>query len=96
MRRPHPMMVPRGRKGFGQIATSGGNYTMSPDGNVLVPANSVVLTPDQFANINSENYTQGQLDSGMSVSSPLSSLPSWVLPAALILGGLVLFKSFSK
>lgn len=94
MRRRHPMMVPRGgvRRGVGQIATSGGNYIMNPDGNVLVPANSVVLTPDQFANINTENYTQGQSDS----STALSSLPSWALPAALVLGGLILFKSFSK
>lgn len=71
-------------RGFGQAPVG-----VTQDGNMLVPANSVVLTPDQFANINTENYAQGQLDT----SSPLSSLPSWALPVALIVGGFILFKS---
>ena len=97
--RRHPMLIPRGRfRGMGDAVNApcpsvqqlmGVSDPTDPcQSGAVIPA-SAGITQDQLDNIKNFFYSAGQDNS-------TSALPSWLLPVALGIGALVLFKSFSR
>lgn len=77
------------------VNTSGGTYTVSPSGQILdsngnVVTNSQILSGAQFANINTQNYQQGQLNPDLSAFFQQYQTP--ILIAGISLFALAIFK----
>lgn len=95
--RRHPMFVRRGAfRGMGDAPLPTGAFNAPcPDPNnplcgsgAVIPA-SAGITQDQLDNIKDFFYQAGQ-------DNAPSSMPDWLLPVALGIGALVLFKTFSR
>jgi hypothetical protein len=88
------------------LDTTGGTYTVNSSGQILdsngnVVTNPQILSSSQLANINTQNYTQGQLNPvatcpAGSTCSIISSIPdTTIYIAGGILAALVLVMSMS-